>query len=597
MKSESPFPIEWMRLLHGAIEDRLQPDEWRDFEAKLLAEAAYRRLFVELCHLHTELHFHAQSKRASDASMALIDTLRRSQTESGESSSELASTSEKSTPIDKPSIDPRASAAQASTASIEKRDWLARLAWPVAIASTLAAIAASITLIVVWSTPPAKEIVAAPAPPPPALPVYVARLIQSVDAKWEPGGAAFEAPAHLPARETLKLAAGLVELRFRGGAWCVIEGPAEFVVESQSSGILRRGRIAARVGPEASGFTVQTPTINIIDLGTEFGVAVDADGDSEVHVFKGVVEVQRTDASIPQTRPIVLTTNQARRFHVTQPKAKLKVAPIPLRPETFVRYVGAPPKQGVVQSRFGHQVLRHVAEHVGHRDPVQEGWTGTGLLSLPDSPVVARPVIGETTPAGSFDAWNIRDDSGDRASGGYERLLSQTESRLARQQGWVLSATFRNLPIQPSPAGSSIVWFRDGERRFAFRFSHRNGISFDPPGLTVFALSAADQSIAAVAMASEGDLNYQSIELVYAPTERTATLFFNGVPLLTEYEGFDDPGAPAVFFGADNLRRRGNTHWNHVQMSILPPEQGVQVPALSGLFSPVPSGPESVFFR
>ena len=47
---------------------------------------------------------------------------------------------------------------------------------------------------------------------------------------------------------------------------------------------------AAVVPPAARGFTVVAPGVDYVDLGTEFGIAVDeATGASELHVFDGQV--------------------------------------------------------------------------------------------------------------------------------------------------------------------------------------------------------------------------------------------------------------------------------------------------------------------
>ncbi|VAX42650.1 hypothetical protein MNBD_PLANCTO02-1667, partial [hydrothermal vent metagenome] len=53
-----------------------------------------------------------------------------------------------------------------------------------------------------------------------------------------------------------------------------------------------RGILLAEVTTEkGKGFTVKTPRGNIVDLGTIFGVEVDASGTSSVQVFKGNVDV------------------------------------------------------------------------------------------------------------------------------------------------------------------------------------------------------------------------------------------------------------------------------------------------------------------
>ena len=60
---------------------------------------------------------------------------------------------------------------------------------------------------------------------------------------------------------------------------------------------LKSGRLTAEVPPAASGFTVNTPRLNAVDIGTRFGVNVEENGDSELHVMEGEVEVSRTSGN------------------------------------------------------------------------------------------------------------------------------------------------------------------------------------------------------------------------------------------------------------------------------------------------------------
>ena len=101
---------------------------------------------------------------------------------------------------------------------------------------------------------------------------------------------------------------GLAELLFSNGVEVVIEAPARFRIESNLRLHLHDGRIAASVPPSGIGFTVITPTAEVIDFGTEFGVEVGADESSEVHVFKGEVEVKSSSETVK------LLTNDATRL-------------------------------------------------------------------------------------------------------------------------------------------------------------------------------------------------------------------------------------------------------------------------------------------
>ncbi len=89
--------------------------------------------------------------------------------------------------------------------------------------------------------------------------------------------------------DNLSLEKGELELTYRSGSKLVLVGPALFQVELEG-GLLTKGGLIASVTKAGQGFTIDTPNGKVVDLGTEFGVAVDDFGVAEVSVFKGKVE-------------------------------------------------------------------------------------------------------------------------------------------------------------------------------------------------------------------------------------------------------------------------------------------------------------------
>ncbi|MBL8851324.1 MAG: FecR domain-containing protein [Planctomycetaceae bacterium] len=89
----------------------------------------------------------------------------------------------------------------------------------------------------------------------------------------------------------LKVDEGQVQIEFLNGAQINLEGPAELRVHSVDSATLVSGKAAARIPPGARGFILNTPDAAIVDLGTEFAVAVGDAGESEIHVVEGQVDV------------------------------------------------------------------------------------------------------------------------------------------------------------------------------------------------------------------------------------------------------------------------------------------------------------------
>ena len=91
--------------------------------------------------------------------------------------------------------------------------------------------------------------------------------------------------------ERLKLISGLAKLDFANGACVTLKGPAEYEILGFKQTILHSGVLTAHVPESATGFSVETPSIEVVDLGTAFGIAVADDGLTDVSVFEGEVEV------------------------------------------------------------------------------------------------------------------------------------------------------------------------------------------------------------------------------------------------------------------------------------------------------------------
>ncbi len=145
----------------------------------------------------------------------------------------------------------------------------------------------------------------------PPKPTFFAQLVMSGEViRWGEGSAPTIGTRLGTGR--LHLEEGLARVAFDSGAEITLEGPAELDLKDAMLARLERGRLSAHVSPLAKGFTVDTPAAQIVDLGTTFGVEVDARGDAEVHVFKGLVELAPTKrSSVP---PVRLTQDNAKRL-------------------------------------------------------------------------------------------------------------------------------------------------------------------------------------------------------------------------------------------------------------------------------------------
>lgn len=139
----------------------------------------------------------------------------------------------------------------------------------------------------------------------------VATITRMIDAKWTPGTRVPTELSRLHPGQTLELTAGQVELLFDTGVEVILEGQTHFEIRSAGSAFSQRGSISARVGEEAHGFTIETPSARVIDLGTEFGVTISESGETEVAVFRGIVDLA-LDASADDkpTKSVTQRLNQ-----------------------------------------------------------------------------------------------------------------------------------------------------------------------------------------------------------------------------------------------------------------------------------------------
>jgi len=159
--------------------------------------------------------------------------------------------------------------------------------------SGVAALAACATLLLnlawmQWKTPPvgAEDTTAS-----------IAVLTQAVNLQWE-SDTMKPTPGSPLLPGWLRLKSGQVQIEFYQGARVTLEGPAAFQLISSGEAYCRHGKLSAHVPPQARGFRINTPRGNIVDLGTEFGLNVDAEG-AEVHVFDGEVELHQGTSMKP----------------------------------------------------------------------------------------------------------------------------------------------------------------------------------------------------------------------------------------------------------------------------------------------------------
>ncbi|MFK7911232.1 MAG: DNRLRE domain-containing protein [Akkermansiaceae bacterium] len=91
---------------------------------------------------------------------------------------------------------------------------------------------------------------------------------------------------------SLVLLRGTATLTFASGAIVSLEAPAEIELVSGMQAIVKHGRVVAEVPEKAIGFRLDTPDLEVKDLGTVFAVSVDRErATSQVDVIDGEVEI------------------------------------------------------------------------------------------------------------------------------------------------------------------------------------------------------------------------------------------------------------------------------------------------------------------
>ncbi len=87
----------------------------------------------------------------------------------------------------------------------------------------------------------------------------------------------------------LVISQGTVELTFKSGVQSIIQAPATIALKDDDLLHMQEGSAWFNVPSGAEGFRVYSSDLNVIDLGTEFGVVVKPKGYDEVHCLQGKI--------------------------------------------------------------------------------------------------------------------------------------------------------------------------------------------------------------------------------------------------------------------------------------------------------------------
>jgi len=235
---------------------------------------------------------------------------------------------------------------------------------------------------------------------------WVASITQMADCQWAQtpvsksgrrpaSGVDLSVSSGVAAGRQLWLGSGLLEITYKTGAVVLLQGPATFEVDS-NGGFLSLGRLTGKLDkgvvvsdPQAVAlgpFTIATSAGTVADLGTEFGVEVNAEGQMISHVFRGSVVVRpaASSSSDDDGTELVLKEDESAQVDVSRGQAG-SVRRIHYDPRHFVR-------QFAKNARKRVEVFGTGLEHQGWSEDAR--WQVVAISTIPDFRLQAANRIG-----------------------------------------------------------------------------------------------------------------------------------------------------------------------------------------------------------
>ena len=122
----------------------------------------------------------------------------------------------------------------------------------------------------------------------------VATITSLNAARWSPPTFGVKILSQWAVGDRLHLRGGSAELTFDTGAQLTVFGPADIEITSATSIRCLRGRVTTLVDKRGRGFSIETPGAKVVDLGTQFGLSISDEGETEVVVFQGAVDLSNS---------------------------------------------------------------------------------------------------------------------------------------------------------------------------------------------------------------------------------------------------------------------------------------------------------------
>jgi len=186
----------------------------------------------------------------------------------------------------------------------------------------------------------------------------VAVLTQNVGARWKADGTVMKQGSALkPGR--IELLEGIARMEFYCGATVLLEGASELEIVSDWEAVLHRGKLRARVPYQARGFTIRSQQVKLVDRGTEFGMIAGEGAGTQVHVFKGTVELH-DPADVASPAPAI-DVREGAAMRIDSDLGRYRMVAVPeqfVSPEELDRTVASKSAERLHHWRAVSQALR-----------------------------------------------------------------------------------------------------------------------------------------------------------------------------------------------------------------------------------------------
>ena len=295
------------RLTAALCDGHLRPDQAARLEHLADQSSEAREFFLRYIGLHGELYWETAASAAGRDTLAAVESALAAQRP------------------DARAIATGQAARRAGKPPRQKRRWIAPAA---TVAATLLVALSGLTLFRPWRGGPDE----------PVQPPVVAHVAATHNAVWSQRGQVLDGE-RLAVGRTLALDEGLAEIRFKDESHAILQGRAQFELIGPSQGLLHTGSLVANLGGDRDGLTIGTPNATVVDLGTEFGVTVDQNGYTEVHVFDGAVEIRPNRGPASAAAGHRLEAGEA--VYVCSPSGggTPEIGPIPFDGARFTRHL------------------------------------------------------------------------------------------------------------------------------------------------------------------------------------------------------------------------------------------------------------------